>query len=464
MKTDCLLKIVLAVIGVFILVVAVVIFLGSLTNASYDSHIQKVLSMDQTSTYENDPNYGGLISGIRTGVKRDLESLLYGEYECTDDGAYFSTSGFGCFCLPTNSTDTIRANHGNFMFFVDHTSDTVIKLCGRPDCPHDIDQCNAFAGDSMDITYYDGHLYYTSMNLASSSIMATLYRTDLNGSNRVKILDVPYFNDKTYISCLTPKFMNGVLMIGMLYMDTDTGSAGIDWYYSKLDKGMVKLKSTSTALCWADGEAFLHGTYTNDENGNPLEWRLMQWDPDTDTEWVVNTVSDVEDVNAIVLNTYWGEQCGLCHRDGKIYKINYPNTEMEVLFETGVSGNQADFYPDCIAVWEKSDYQTGKRGTLHFFDYDGNKLGQVLLDIPSDFDGLPTLGETRDRIFVRGTNMLTIPSHYIDKSEFGTGEITLHKLEYPDLKELEQEWLFTAKNLYSEVGHLYDPENYGKID
>ena len=169
-------------------------------------------------------------------------------------------------------------------------------------------------------------------------------------------------------------------------------------------------------------------------------------------------------MNAIVKNTYWGEKCGLCHRDGKIYKINYPNTEMEVLFETGVSGNQADFYPDCIAVWEKSDYQTGKRGTLHFFDYDGNKLGQVLLDIPSDFDGLPTLGETRDRIFVRGTNMLTIPSHYIDKSEFGTGEITLHKLEYPDLKELEQEWLFTAKNLYSEVGHLYDSENYGKIE
>ena len=464
MKTDRLLKIVLAVIGVFVLAVAVSIFLDSLTDASYDRHIQNVLAMDQTSTYENNPNYGGLVSGIRTGVKRDLESLLYGEYECTDDGAYFSTSGFKCFYLPLNSAETIARISGNILFFLDHNSDTVIKLCGRPDCPHDTDQCNAFSGDSMDITYYDGHLYYTSMNLVSSSIMATLYRTDLNGGNRVKILDVPYFNDKTYTSCLTPRFMNGVLMIGMLYMDTDTGSAGIDWYYSKLDKGMVKLKSTATAYCWTDGEAFLHGAYTNDENGNPLEWRLMQWDPDTDTEWVVNTISGADDVNAIVLNTYWGEKCGLCHRDGKIYKINYPNTEMEVLFETGVSGNQADFYPDCIAVWEKSDYQTGKRGTLHFFDYDGNKLGQVLLDIPSDFDGLPTLGETRDRIFVRGTNMLTIPSHYIDKSEFGTGEITLHKLEYPDLKELEQEWLFTAKNLYSDVFHLYDPENYGKIE
>ena len=107
MKTDRLLKIVLAVIGVFILAVAVSIFLDSLTDASYDSHIQNVLAMDQTSTYENDPNYGGLVSGIRTGVKRDLESLLYGEYECTDDGAYFSTSGFKCFYLPLNSAETI---------------------------------------------------------------------------------------------------------------------------------------------------------------------------------------------------------------------------------------------------------------------------------------------------------------------------------------------------------------------
>ena len=441
-------------------VVVALILQNTKIKASYTDHMAEVSKMYQTSTKENDQNYIGVLSGIRTGGRRDISNLTANEFECVDNGVYFNATQMHAFYNVDESPTSIG---GTFLFFADHNSDTFIKLCGRPDCSHDTDQCNAFSGDSMDITYYDGHLYYTSMNLVSSSIMATLYRTDLNGGNRVKILDVPYFNDKTYISCLTPKFMNGVLMIGMLYMDTDTGSAGIDWYYSKLDKGMVKLKSTSTALCWADGEAFLHGTYTNDENGNPLEWRLMQWDPDTDTEWVVNTISGVDDVNAIVLNTYWGEKCGLCHRDGKIYKINYPNTEMEVLFETGVSGNQADFYPDCIAVWEKSDYQTGKRGTLHFFDYDGNKLGQVLLDIPSDFDGLPTLGETRDRIFVRGTNMLTIPSHYIDKSEFGTGEITLHKLEYPDLKELEQEWLFTAKNLYSEVGHLYDPENYGKI-
>ena len=395
-----------------------------------------------------------------------MESLNYGEFECTDNGTYFSTSGFGCYMLPTDPKapeGSVNIITGNYLFYLDHNSDKVIKLCGRPDCSHDTDRCNAYVGCSMDVTYYDGHLYYTEMTLGSS-VLVTLYRTDLNGNNRMEVLKVYNFKDKVYSTCMTPKFMNGVFMVGMLYIDAETGATGIDWYYCKLDKNVVKLKSTSTAYCWTDGEAFLHGAYTNDENGNPLEWRLMQWDPDTDTEWVVNTISGVDDVNAIVLNTYWGEQYGLCHWDGKIYKINYPNTEMEVLFETGVSGNQADFYPDCIAVWEKSDYQSGKRGTLHFFDYDGNKLGQVLLDIPSDFDGLPTLGETRDRIFVRGTNMLTIPSHYIDKSEFGTGEITLHKLEYPDLKELEREWLFTAKNLYSEVFKLYTPENYGKIE
>ena len=461
MNRDLKKVLLISILIIIVLAVCIVVLLNQRTDASYTDHIAEVSKMYQTSTYENDPNYGGLVSGIRTGVKRDLESLNYGEYECTDDGAYFSTSCFGCYLIPTNGT--IGSITGNYLFYLDHNSDTVIKLCGRPDCTHDNDACNSFVRDSMDITYYDGHLYYVDVILVGSEL-AKLYRMDLNGSNRTEVLTVYNFKDKVYTTCMTPKFINGVFMVGMMYIDAETGAANIDWYYCKLDENVVKLKSTATAYCWTDGEAFLHGAYTNDENGNPLEWRLMQWDPDTDTEWVVNTISDVEDVNAIVKNTYWGEKCGLCHRDGKIYKINYPNTEMEVLFETGVSGNQADFYPDCIAVWEKSDYQTGKRGTLHFFDYDGNKLGQVLLDIPSDFDGLPTLGETRDRIFVRGTNMLTIPSHYIDKSEFGTGEITLHKLEYPDLKELEQEWLFTAKDLYLDVFHLYDPENYGKIE
>lgn len=460
MNRDLKIVLLISILIIVVLAVCIVVLLNQRTDASYTDHIVEVSKMYQTSTYENDPNYGGLVSGIRTGVKRDLESLNYGEFECTDNGAYFSTSCFGCYLIPTNGT--IGSITGNYLFYLDHNSDTVIKLCGRPDCTHDIDSCNSFVRSAMDVTYYDGHLYYAEMTLGSS-VLVTLYRTDLNGSNRMEVLKVYNFKDKVYSTCMTPKFMNGVFMVGMLYIDAETGAANIDWYYSKLDKNVVKLKSTSTAYCWTDGEAFLHGAYTNDEDGNPLEWRLMQWDPDTDTEWVVNTISGVDDINTIVLNTYWGEKCGLCHRDGKIYKINYPNTEMEVLFETGVSGNQADFYPDCIAVWEKSDYQSGKHGTLHFFGYDGNKLGQVLLDIPSDFDGLPTLGETRDRIFVRGTNMLTIPSHYIDKSEFGTGEITLHKLEYPDLKELEQEWLFTAKDLWGPVFDLYTPENYGKI-
>ena len=73
MRKNRLLIITLSIICTFFVVLAIVIFLGGLTKSSYSRHIQKVLSMDQTSTYENDPNYGGLVSGIRTGVERDLD-------------------------------------------------------------------------------------------------------------------------------------------------------------------------------------------------------------------------------------------------------------------------------------------------------------------------------------------------------------------------------------------------------
>jgi hypothetical protein len=138
---------------------------------------------------------------------------------------------------------------------------------------------------------------------------------------------------------------------------------------------------------------------------------------------------------------------------------------MEVLFETGITGEtRTDFYPDCIAIFEKGDYRSKKNGVLHFFDYKGNKLGQVEMDIPTNSDMLPIVGESRGRIYVRGNQWLSIPSHYIDKSEFGTGSIELHPLEYPDLKTLEKEFLFSDQDMIQEMYELYSGENYGKIE
>lgn len=39
-----------------------------------------------------------------------------------------------------------------------------------------------------------------------------------------------------------------------------------------------------------------------------------------------------------------------------------------------------------------------------------------------------------------------LPNYYIDKSEFGTGNMELHPLKHPDLTEAEVEKLFNGGN------------------
>ena len=142
----------------------------------------------------------------------------------------------------------------------------------------------------------------------------------------------------------------------------------------------------------------------------------------------------------------WGANNGLAHKDGKILKINYPSCDLEVLFETGISGeNTARFYPDSIAVIDRRSTTSEEPDVIHFYRYNGKHLGEVILDIPNNFGGAILIGESRDRIYL-GSNIMFrgLPNYYIDKSEFGTGNIELHEMQHPDLTEQERIALFSA--------------------
>ncbi len=86
--------------------------------------------------------------------------------------------------------------------------------------------------------------------------------------------------------------------------------------------------------------------------------------------------------------------------------------------------------PDCMVVSEKA--REYKEKMLLFYDWDLNSLGSMKLDY--DFDESifgPICGETPERIFLTDNNMLT-PRYYINKSDFGTGNIEIHPLNMPD--------------------------------
>ena len=103
-------------------------------------------------------------------MQQGVTTLANG-FECTEQG-FYALCDF--------------ADKGSYLVYADHDSDTVIKLCSRPDCTHTDNTCNAYF-DSMynNICYYNKHLY----TLERGGSGFSLVRMDLDGRNRTVIMD-----------------------------------------------------------------------------------------------------------------------------------------------------------------------------------------------------------------------------------------------------------------------------------
>ena len=79
-----------------------------------------------------------------------------------------------------------------------------------------------------------------------------------------------------------------------------------------------------------------------------------------------------------------------------------------------------------------SDTETTSRPqTLQFYDWNFKSLGEIRLDYKKTIDWTVVIcGETENRILLYA-DMSRLPRYYIDKSEFGTGNITLHEFKLP---------------------------------
>ncbi len=417
---------------------------GQIDHASPQRHWEEVSQMRQNSTAENDENYSGLLSGLRTGVIRKCGSLTSGQYDCTDKGVYFM-----CPTLMAESNSGVEIS-SSYLFFLDHTSDTMIKLCGRPDCTHDTEDCNAvFLNSFTGISYFDGKLY-AAKEIPGGPEMYILYRMDPDGTNRVKVLDCSSVNQGQYTSFGVPQVQHGVFMFYVGYIG-DSGEPIYDWYYYKLDGSMDDIEKMISGYCWNDGEAFLHGSPVYATNGEEIGWDLVQWDPDTNTETVIASISDMDLYIGTMKASYWGINNGLAHYNGQVLKINYPHGDTEVLFETGIrDGHTTRFFPDCLAVQISGNVEKGENDWVRIYSYCGELLGEVEIDVPTNSRGTLLQGECRDRIFLGTSIASMLPTYYIDKSEFGSGKLELHVLEYPDISEDDRNLIFSAETKTAE--------------
>lgn len=366
-----------------------------------------------------DKNSNCPISTMRTGTERQGIKTVGNSFECTETGSYFMCD----------------IGMGSWLLYTDHGSDTVIKLCGRPDCDHTGNDCNAYFDHARDICYYDGFLY-TYNDSRSEMNNGDLIRMNLDGTERVTIYNSYSFAEKNGYELVSHlKIFNGLLILSFGKVE-ENGQTITDYGYYKLDGSMKepKIDTFFGPFLQADGENFI-GIVNYDKQNELFVYGI--WEPEK------GVVSELFKSDNPHTRGYLGKEAEYYIENGIIIENTYGKGKKELL-DTGLKGQyQLVCFPDCMVAYEYlNDDEIQQEVTLdeitmHFYDWDYKKLGSVTINYHIDqiVLGVGSIcGETHERIILTD-NFYFTPKYYINKSDFGTGNIEIHAFNVPDFGE-----------------------------
>ena len=365
------------------------------------------------------------ISPQRTGLERP--GLTHADMEVTANGVYF------IYDHPYMSLGKTAASP--VILYADHDSDTVIKLCGRADCTHQTQDCNAYIQEGSLLTYYGGYLYALTQdsNGEEDNTLASckLIRMDLDGSNRVEILDVmKYAKENGYTSVSNSLITDGVCLFGMTrHEEQPDGSTLqiVESFCYPLDGSQaepwdVGVKGWQLYSC---GDVLL--TYGDAQNGGEYGG-YYDWDPVTGD---MTFLTDHPGAPG-----YFGAEEAYYFKDGAVRRLTYATQEEEILIETGLEGDYyALFFPDCIVVASDAVDDTSDRN-LYIYNWTYKLVDTVEITYPCDLlmTANAIIAETAQR-FILTDHLTNMPRYYIEKSELGTGNVKLHKFKLPDMDQ-----------------------------
>ena len=361
----------------------------------------------------------------RTGIREQYLAILGNSFECTDTGVYFM-----CQDMKGDS----------FLLYGDHGSDTLVKLCGRPDCDHRGQDCNAyFSTGGSSVCYYDGYIYVTTASGGS----VELFRLNLDGSDRVKVMDSSGANPGPgYSGTVDTMAWNGVFFFSLSKIDKE-GNEELKSYYYLLDGSMEELGERIPGIGGvSDGQQRI--IVSEAQSGEPSQGGLYLWDPHTNE---TNYLVDVP----YLCTGYWGAETSYYMQKGVVYQLNYADGSSQAVFDTGLKGEcRLSCTPDYIIVSEhiptESELEeqpdlefTSKVPTLYIYSWDFELLEKVEMPHPVKIRTDDMLcGETEDRLIL-AAQMFGVPEYYIEKSDIGTGNVEIHPYQLPDLDLAEED-------------------------
>lgn len=95
------------------------------------------------------------------------------------------------------------------LYFFDNELGRMIVVCGKPECPHNDVDCNAWINSKL-LSYYDGKLYYAQGDAIHNSYI-TLCSMNLDGTNHTDIQVIQISEPNWKVNCADPIFVNGMI-------------------------------------------------------------------------------------------------------------------------------------------------------------------------------------------------------------------------------------------------------------
>lgn len=330
-----------------------------------------------------------------TGIDMQGEDNVQNGFECSNTGFYAMCNGWLLYC--------------------DHGSDEIIKLCGRPDCTHTDESCNAYFENGANVCLEDGKLYVT-VNYTD------LVQVDLDGTNRITLLKAADFSETGSSTKESPHIWGGIYNVGMGRLDED-GEYILDMYYAPLDTDGKSMMKTSRFLpAQNDGDAYIVSTT---EEMDTLYW---SWDPETDEKAYLTQVHLWDRPG------YYGEEEAWFIENGVVYHMNYAEGTTEPVLDTGLDGyHYLSCFPDLFVISDAMDFwdeePPSDEQNLYFYNWDFELIGQAAIPW---LGNQPICGDTPDRILLSSIAYEFIPKYYINKSDLGTENVQLHEFVWPE--------------------------------
>lgn len=338
----------------------------------------------------------------------------------TDSAAWRPQNGYGVCFIETEQVKYVLENKK--IYFSPQGSDEFYLLCSRPDCSHTDENCNAYGG--VAIGWYDGRLYSATLDVGGPKLISMA--PDGSDHREVGELLSPlypngqsggaywfYFCEGFLYSMIWPP--NDEYLPSMARTDLRTGEADQPW------KDVITPGLNGGHLSqFTNGKWYMAMDLTT-ETGE-INSCILEADPEE------GTLTPILDNPGGVRAKYWRVegQTILYFEPGRgLCRYDWSADEDRCLLEMPDSEDAA-----CIFGLDYIFYlnieEGNKERTVELYSWDLQPVASFRC--PRSY-GYVT--ETADRIYYGTNNWGWRIRAYIDKSEIGTGGLSLHDVVYP---------------------------------